>query len=129
MKYGKLYEDIQKLSDKLASNQDSYSVVRSVSVDYNAIRYLIVNELTLVENEIGKKKTQLLSDLASDESKKKIMASSTLASNYINGQLGDINSKYEGLKRLYAGLKCSLDLCRSIMSGIKYEAQAINEAI
>jgi len=110
----------KELSDLLIKHPDNIQLLSEILTEVNSLKFRTIMGIAYYDTILAEKRNIALLNLLKDEDKKKLLGSSTLTKNYLDGVLADIVIPRETLGNTLKALYTSEENIRTLISKQKF---------
>lgn len=110
----------KEISDLLLKNPSDINLLCEILTEVNSLKFRVINGITYYDTILSKKRKETLLNLLRDEDKKKLLSSSTLTKNYIDGVLAEDVIPRDTLGNILKALYTSEENIRTLISKCKF---------
>jgi hypothetical protein len=110
----------KEIADLLLKNPSDINLLSEILVEVNSLKFRVINGIAYYDTILSEKRNQELLNLLRDEDKKKLLTSSTLTKNYLDGVLAEIVIPRETLGNMLKALYTSEENIRTLISKQKF---------
>ena len=110
----------KEIADLLLKNPSDINLLSEILVEVNSLKFRVINGIAYYDTILSEKRNQELLNLLRDEDKKKLLTSSTLTKNYLDGVLAEMVIPRETLGNMLKALYTSEENIRTLISKQKF---------
>ena len=110
----------KEIADLLLKNPSDINLLSEILVEVNSLKFRVINGIAYYDTILSEKRNQELLNLLRDEDKKKLLTSSTLNKNYLDGVLAEMVIPRETLGNMLKALYTSEENIRTLISKCKF---------
>ena len=115
-----LNDKAKEIADLLLKNPADINLLSEILVEVNSLKFRVINGITYYDTLLSEKRKEELLNLLKDEDKKKLLSSSTLTKNYLDGVLSEYSVPRETLGNILKALYTSEENIRTLISKQKF---------
>lgn len=110
----------KEIADLLLKNPADINLLSEILVEVNSLKFRTINGIAYYDTILNEKRKEALLNLLRDEDKKKLLSSSTLTKNYLDGVLSEHVIPRDTLGNTLKALYTSEENIRTLISKQKF---------